>query len=111
MKKLFISKNKAKALSLGLFIVGLAIMFLSAKWWPGIMLVIGLPLALKQFLNSRHYDAFISLFIFVGFFIITNFNINWKVLVPVLFILSAIYTLCREWVVSFYDEDVKTNDL
>lgn len=62
------------------------------------MIVIGVPLALKQFLNGRYSDAAMSLFVFVGFFIIAQFNISWKILIPILFIMAAVYILCKEWV-------------
>ena len=105
MSKPLIEKNKAKALSTALFLIGLAIIFFIDSWWPGIMLVIGIPLALKQFLHGRIHDAAISLFVFVGFFIIAQFNISWKILIPILFIMAAVYILCKEWVKSETGED------
>ena len=62
------------------------------------MIVIGLPLALRQMLLGRYHDMIITLFVFVGFFIIAQFNISWKILIPILFIVAAIYILCKEWV-------------
>ena len=100
-----IAKNKAKALGTALLLVGLAILFFLDSWWPGIMLVIGIPLSLKQFLNGRYHDAAISLFVFVGFFIIASFDISWKVLTPILFIMAAIYIVCKEWVTTKTDEE------
>ena len=105
MTKPLLAKNKAKALSTALFLVGLAIIFFLDSWWPGIMLVIGVPLALKQFLNGRFSDAAISFFVFVGFFIIANFNISWKILIPILFIMAAVYIVCKEWVTTASDEE------
>ncbi len=69
------------------------------------MIVIGIPLALKQFLQKRLQDAAISLFIFVGFFILAQFNISWKILIPILFIMAAVYILCKEWVTTELGED------
>lgn len=105
MAKPLIAKNKANALSTALFLIGLAIIFLIDSWWPGIMLAIGIPLALKQFLQGRFHDAAISLFVFVGFFIIAQFNISWKILIPILFIMAAVYILCKEWVTTESGED------
>ncbi|MCP5504303.1 MAG: hypothetical protein H7A41_04030 [Chlamydiales bacterium] len=105
MAKPLIAKNKAKALSTALFLIGLAVIFFIDSWWPGIMLVIGIPLALKQFLQGRFHDAAISLFVFVGFFIIAQFNISWKILIPILFIMAAVYILCKEWVTTESGED------
>ena len=90
--------TKAKAISTALFLIGLAIIFFIDSYWPGIMIVIGIPLALKQFLQGRFHDAAISLFVFIGFFIIAQFNISWKILIPILFIMAAVYILCKEWV-------------
>jgi 4-hydroxybenzoate polyprenyltransferase len=98
MAKPLLTKNKAKAISSALFLIGLAIIFFIDSWWPGMMIVIGVPLALKQFLLGRYNDAAMSLFVFVGFFIIAQFNISWKILLPILFVMAAIYVLCKEWV-------------
>ncbi|MEM7175646.1 MAG: hypothetical protein AAF443_06960 [Chlamydiota bacterium] len=98
MAKPLISKKRAHALSSALFLFGLAFLFLSDSWWPGTMLVIGVPLALKQFLLGKVSDSLLSLAIFVGFFIIAQFDISWKILLPILFVTAAIYILCREWV-------------
>lgn len=111
MAKPLIAKNKAKALSTALFLVGLAIIFFLDSWWPGIMIVIGIPLALKQFLNGRYHDAAISLFVFVGFFIIANFNISWKILIPILFIMAAVYIVCKEWVTTSTGEEEEETTL
>ena len=105
MTKPLLPKNKAQALSTALLLVGLAILLFTDAWWPGILLAVGIPLALKQLLNGRYYDAIISLFVFVGFFIIASFDISWKILVPILFVMAAVFTLCKEWVTTSTDEE------
>ncbi len=94
------SQKRAKILSTALFLVGLAIVSYLKAWWPGIMLAVGLPLALRQYLLGRHYDMWISLFVFVGVFITVQFNVAWEVLLPVLFALGGIYILFREYLES-----------
>ena len=94
------SKRKAKVLSIALFLVGLAIVSYLGAWWPGIMVAIGIPLALRQFLLGRHYDMSITLFVFLGVFITVQFDIHWEVLLPVLFALGGIYILFREYLES-----------
>lgn len=111
MARPLIARNKAKALSSALFLVGLAILFFVDSWWPGIMLAIGVPLALKQFLNGRYHDAAISLFVFVGFFIIASFKISWKILIPILFIMAAVYIVCKEWVTTSTGEEENENTI
>lgn len=100
MAKILTSKKKAKAISVALFLIGLAIISYLAAWWPGIMLVVGIPLALRQYLLGRHYDMGISLFVFVGVFVTVQFNISWEVLLPVLFAIGGIYILFREFLES-----------
>ena len=94
------SKKRAKALCVALFLIGLAILSYLQAWWPGIMLVTGIPLALRQYLLGRHYDMGVSLFVFVGVFITVQFNISWEILLPVLFTLGGIYLLFREFLES-----------
>ncbi len=91
------SKRKAKVLSTALFLVGLAIVSYLGAWWPGIMLAVGIPLAIRQSLLGRHYDMGITLFVFIGVFVTVQFKIHWEVLLPVLFALGGIYLLAREF--------------
>lgn len=91
------SRKKAGALSTALFLIGLASLILTEAWWPGIMLIVGLPIALRQFLLGRTYDAMVSLLVFVGTYVTVEFDISWKVFLPVLFTLGAIYILFREF--------------
>lgn len=92
------SSKKGKLLSLLLFGVGLMIVTYFKEWWPGIMLVMGVPLALYQFLQGRHYDTFISLFVFCGVFFTVQFDVAWEVVLPVLFVIGGIYIFFREFI-------------
>ncbi|MBS0620172.1 MAG: hypothetical protein JSS61_01770 [Verrucomicrobia bacterium] len=94
------SKRRAKVLTAILFLMGLAILSAMHSWWPGIMLVVGLPLALRQYLLGRPFDMGMTLFVFVGVFATVAFDIAWEVLLPVLFSLGGIYILFREYVES-----------
>ncbi len=91
------SKRRAKSLSFALFLLGLAVASYLNSWWPGITLVIGIPLALRQFLQGHLYDTMVSLFIFIGIFVAVHFNFSWEFLLPVLLIVGAIYVLFREY--------------
>jgi predicted membrane protein len=100
------SKKKAQALSTALFLVGLAILIITKDWWwPGLMLAVGLPLALRQYLLGRTYDMCISLLVFVGTFVTVEYNITWRVFLPILFTIGAIYVLCREFMAPDEDEE------
>jgi predicted membrane protein len=95
-----VSKKRAKALSVALFLIGLAIIFYLKSFWPAIMLVVGVPLALRQYLLGRSYDMCVSLFVFIGVFVTVQFDISWEILLPVLFAVGGIYILFREFLES-----------
>lgn len=92
------SSKKGKLLSLILFGVGLVVIAYYGEWWPAIMLVCGVPLALYQYLQGRHYDTGITLFVFVGAFITVQFNIAWQIVLPTLFVIGGIYIFFREFI-------------
>ena len=101
------SRKKAQTLSTALFLMGLAALVITEVWWPGIMLVAGLPLALRQYLLGRNYDMAITLLVFVGTFITVQFDISWRILLPVLFTLGALYILFKEF---FGPEEITEED-
>lgn len=92
--------KKAKILSLVLFLIGIALITLFDNWWPGIMLAVGIPLAVWQYILGRHYDMAITLFVFLGTFITVQFDIKWQILLPVLFTIGGIYIFFREYLES-----------
>jgi len=100
MTKLLVSRNKAKTISIAVFLVALAIVSYTGNWWPGIMLAIGFPLALKQYLLGHKYDVLITLLVFIGVFFSVNQQLFLPVLLPVLFTLGGIYVFCRDFIES-----------
>ena len=94
------SRKRAKAFSGALFLICLATLIFMEHWvdlwWPGIMLVIGLPLALRQYLLGRTYDTIVTLLVFVGTFVTVEFDISWRVFLPILFTMGALYIILRE---------------
>lgn len=97
MAKQIMSRKKSHAIATAIFLVGLAIITYIHSWWPSIMLVIGLSVAVRQYLLGKHFDMFVSIIVFLGVFITVQFNINWQVVLPVLFIVGAIYIFFREF--------------
>lgn len=91
------SQKRAQVLSTAIFLFGLAVLIFTDAWWPGIMLAVGLSLAMRQYLLGRTYDMAISLLVFVGTFVTIEYDISWRVFLPVLFTLGAIYILVREF--------------
>lgn len=97
MAKPIMSKRKAYSLSFALFLIGLAINTYFKYWWPGIMLTIGIPIALRQYLLGKKFDMAISLIVFLGVFITVQFNIQWEMVLPVLFTLGGLYVFFKEF--------------
>ena len=92
------SRKKASALFTLLFIAGLTICVITeTTWWPTIMLAIGIPFSFRQYLLGKYYDMTVALFVFVGAFVTVTFNIPWKLLLPILFTIGAIYIFFREF--------------
>jgi hypothetical protein len=107
-----LSRKKTSALTTALFLVGLAICGFTESWWPTLMLVIGIPLALRQYLLGRPYDMAVTLVVFVGVYITVIFSIPWKFLLPILFTIGAIYIFFREWFgTSGISEEEKEEDI
>ncbi|HSX12358.1 MAG TPA: hypothetical protein VLF61_02595 [Rhabdochlamydiaceae bacterium] len=100
MAKSLASKRRAKFLSFVLFLIGMAVITYYKEFWPAIMLVIGIPLALRQHLLGRPYDMWITLFVFIGVFVTVQFDIEWQIFLPVLFTLGGIYIFFREYLES-----------
>ena len=112
MSDLVVCQKKAKRFAFALFLIGLAILSYIGIWWPGIMLAIGIPLAIKQYLLGKRYDVAITLFVFVGVFVTVQYEIEWKILLPVLFTVGGIYILCRDLLEgSLLSESEKEEDI
>ena len=97
MREAITSKKRARALSAAVLLIALAVLAFTDDWWPGVMLAVGLPLALRQYLLGRTYDMCVSLLVFVGTFITVQFDISWRIFLPILFTIGAIYILFREF--------------
>lgn len=97
---------------MAVFLIGLGIVSLMDEWWPGIMLVIGASLTIRQLLLRKYYEMCISIIVFIGVFITEQFTITWKALLPVIFFTSALFVLMREYVDSkLASEDQREEDL
>ncbi len=102
MNMQIVSKKKADAISNGVFLVSLGILFYTNSWWPGILLGLWAYLATRQYLMGRVYDFILTSIILIGLFIVSFFKIDWTILTPILFVLGGIYIIFREF---FYAED------
>lgn len=100
MSKFNLSRGKAEALSNGVFLIGLGLLFYTNFWWPGILLVIWAMLAVRQLLTDRKFDFIISSIILGGVFFISYFNLQWDMILPAAFVLGGVYVIFREYLYS-----------
>ncbi len=110
MQPIKLSHKKTSALCTALFLVGLALISFFDYWWPGIMLAVGIPLAIRQYLHGKHTDVVVTLLVFLGVFITVQFNIPWKLLLPILFVVGAIYIFFRDFLESREESEVEREE-
>ena len=108
MAKALLSKKKADAVSNGIFLACLGILFYTNTWWPGILLAVWALLASRQFLTGRRYDILISSVILLGLFLVALLRINWDMLLPILFVVGGLYIIFREY---FYGDNTIKDDI
>lgn len=91
-----VSNQKAEAISRGVFLIALGILFYTNAWWPGILIAIWLNIAIKQYFSGRFYDLFVTSVVLIGLYLVTIFKLNWTILLPILFVTGGIYIIFRE---------------
>lgn len=99
------TKRKAEAISSGVFLIALGIIFYFGTWWPGILIAIWAALSTRQSLTNRWYDLGVSSVILLGAFLVFLYNISWATLGPTFFILGGVYLILREY---FFDLEKKS---
>jgi predicted membrane protein len=107
VEHIILPKRKSDAISNGVFLITLGILFFTNSWWPGILLALWAVLVVRQYFTGRYYDLIITSIILLGLFVINYFNIGWDILMPVLFVIGGIYIIFREY---FFSDDVSVED-
>src|SRR5262245_22916953 len=67
-------KKKAYAISNGVFLILLGLLFYTGQWWPGILFVIGATFAIRQYLIGHRIEFLITLILIalLGIFSLTG---------------------------------------
>lgn len=107
MSKRLMSKQKSEILSNCAFLLALTVLLYTGAWWPGILLALWVTLALRQYLTGRMYDVLVTSVLLLGLFLVNFFQIDWNVLMPILFVLGGIYIIFRE---AYFAEDTNGED-
>lgn len=110
MKFPFFPKRKADAISNGVFLVLLGILFYTNFWWPGILFALGLTFAIRQYLTGRRLDFFITLIITGILVLITFAGHIFSMFFPLLFIAAGIYLIAQECLSFKSSQDIDSPD-
>ncbi len=91
------TEKKAKAWSLALLLFILAIITYWNFWWPGVMLAIGLPKALKHGLMKKFTEMSIYLVVFVGIFITVQMGMGGRIIAALLLFFGSLYHFIKDF--------------
>jgi hypothetical protein len=104
------SKKRANSIFFALLLIGSGFALYSGRFIPGIILAIGIPLALRQFLLGKFYDVFVTIFIFLGAFITSHFKESSTYILPIIFTLSGIYIFFRDYIENITTKEVDVEE-
>jgi|GEM_PF-2378125 len=105
-----LSKRKSTLISTLLFLALLLANGIFGVWWPYIYITIGAPIFSKQFLSGRIYEGIVSLSIFGGLFLVSRFVIDWSTILPVVFSISALMIIFREFFNPYAAKEVELEE-
>lgn len=94
-------KKKAEAISNGVLLIFLGLLFYTNWWWPGILVAIWATFATRQYLTERYQDLILTTILLLSLFVVALFQLNWDLLTPLLFLLAGGYLIFR----AYYSEE------
>ncbi len=100
-------KRKADAISNGVFLILLGLLFYTQQWWPGLLFAIGLSLAIRHYLTGRRVNFFITLMLLGLLGVLTLAGQMFSLLFPILFIGLGVYLIgkeCFSWNTQHFNE-------
>ncbi|HEX2623176.1 MAG TPA: hypothetical protein VHL11_23610 [Phototrophicaceae bacterium] len=80
---MYLSRDQANQFSGGIFMIGLALLFLTNYWWPGIMFVIGASTIAQGMVRGRSWYSMQGALWTIGIGLVFAFGFN----LPLLFLL------------------------
>lgn len=110
MSQPILSKRKAHSLFAALLLIGIAILSIIDQFWPGILIAIGIPLAIKYFLLRRYYDAVLTLVIFGGIFTTVLIPLNRAYFVPFILITAAFFIFAKEFFAPKHESEIEYDE-
>ena len=89
-------QHNADQVSGGVFLIGLALLFLTDWWWPGIMFVVGASIIARTMAEGAPITSATGAFWVIGIGIIFGIpdlfdGINWGQIFPIILILIGVF--------------------
>jgi hypothetical protein len=95
-----VSKTRADQIAGGVFFIGLAILFITSFWWPGIMFVLGASAMARGVAEGKDWYSVPGGLWMIGIGLVFTFNFSW----PVILILIGLSMLFgQSWRQRFKD--------
>ena len=73
-------------ITVGLFFIGLGVIWLADWWWPGIMVVLGIAAGSGLVFRGQYRAAIVVMVIFFGIPLVTEARIPWDLFAPMILI-------------------------
>jgi hypothetical protein len=100
-------KRMGDAISGGIFMIGLGVLFFTGWWWPGILGAIGLSSGAGLIFRGRVWQGIFTMAFFfaipIGIWIIQERDVDWTLVVAFILIGAGVVTLVK--VLLFRQED------
>ncbi|MEC8306719.1 MAG: hypothetical protein VXZ72_02540 [Chlamydiota bacterium] len=94
---MYLSPRNSLICTLALLIVcALPFFYWKVSLWPNLFWLVGIPLIFRQISRARLRDGIFSGLVFGLAYILEALPVRWDILLPVLLIMSMVYSLCRE---------------
>lgn len=109
-----INKENADQVSGGIFLIGLAMLFLTGWWWPGIMFVIGASIIARTMAEGKPWTSATGAFWMIGIGVVFGVpglieGVDWGTIWPLALIAIGLFMLfggnLRPKIGHYDDED------
>lgn len=89
-------KEKAYAISNGVFLILLGVLFYTGQWWPGILFVLGFTYVVRQYLLGRRLELLIASLLIMALAVLAWTGYAFSVFIPIFLIAVGLFIIVKE---------------